>query len=155
MSTSAEDRSPGQVLCSSFGTPQGGGWHVEQAIRIAATEQERAQIRAVLLGKLSHSSDASMLSSALKAIPQLATAEEDRMQARVAVLSRLRIEDDPFLGRNLISALALLDPAIPDLSGSERWPEPPMHDLLAAVRRNSELPAWLAALPRLSVTRPA
>lgn len=131
----------------------GGTSLVEQAVRLAVTEQERAQVRAVLLAKLAHTSDASTLSGVLKAIPQLAATEEDQIQVRVAVLKRLNVESDPFHSRNLISALALLNPTIPDLSGAECWAQPPTWELLATVRQNSDLLAWLAALPRFSTTR--
>jgi hypothetical protein len=47
MSTSAEDRSPGQVLCSSLGTPQAGQGRHRLVVQIAAEEgrQGIVQIR--------------------------------------------------------------------------------------------------------------
>jgi hypothetical protein len=47
MSTSAEDRSPGQVLCSSLGTPQAGQGRHRLVVHFAAEEgrQGIVQIR--------------------------------------------------------------------------------------------------------------
>jgi hypothetical protein len=43
----------------------------------------------------------------------------------------------------------MINPVIAELDSSDRWPIPPPSDLLAAMRRNSELSAWLAALPQM------
>jgi hypothetical protein len=43
----------------------------------------------------------------------------------------------------------MINPVIAELDSSDRWPIPPTSDLLAAMRRNSELSAWLAALPQM------
>jgi hypothetical protein len=75
-------------------------------------------------------------------------ASEARTRVRETLLSLLKDETDPMTAEGLADAVSKLSPTVADLSGSEPWPFPPT--LLAAVRRNSGLAAWLAALPLLS-----
>jgi hypothetical protein len=77
-------------------------------------------------------------------------ASETRTRARETLLSLLKDETDPTRAGVLADAVSKLSPTVADLSGSETWPFPPTPGLLAAARRNSGLPAWLAALPLLS-----
>jgi hypothetical protein len=51
------------------------------------------------------------------------------------------------LDRKLVKTTTGLNPTIADLGGLADWPVPPSPALLAATRRNSELSAWLPALP--------
>jgi hypothetical protein len=77
-------------------------------------------------------------------------ASEARTRAQETLLSLLKDETDPRGAKDLADAVSMLSPTVADLSGSETWPFPPTPGLLAAARRNSGLPAWLAALPLLS-----
>jgi hypothetical protein len=52
----------------------------------------------------------------------------------------------------LIDELAQLDPKANDLKGWTARKVPPTAELLAAVRRNSKLAAWLSALPASSTS---
>ena len=77
-------------------------------------------------------------------------ASEARTRVRETLLSLLKDETNPMTAESLADAVSKLSPTVADLSGSETWPFPPTPGLLAAARRNSGLPAWLAALPLLS-----
>jgi hypothetical protein len=52
--------------------------------------------------------------------------------------------------KELVGMLAQLDPTVHDLRTWHAWAVQPTAELLAAVRRNSALAVWLAALPSLS-----
>jgi hypothetical protein len=54
------------------------------------------------------------------------------------------------MAQKLAETTAALHPTIADLGDLDTWPVQPSPLLLAAARRNSELPAWLAALQPLS-----
>jgi hypothetical protein len=59
------------------------------------------------------------------------------------------VTDDSWAYR-LADALSQLDPAIHDLSSYTAWATLPTVELLTAVRQNSALADWLAALPSLT-----
>ena len=81
---------------------------------------------------------------------QLAPTAEDQRQAREALLGLLAGQTDGYLAEKLVAEVIQLDPTVPDLSTWRAWAVPPSVKLLAAVRRNSALAAWLAALPSLT-----
>ncbi len=75
---------------------------------------------------------------------------EDKRQARHALLGLLAGESDSEVAGRLADGLARLDPTVHDLRTWRAWAVPPTAELLAAVRRNSALTNWLAALPSLT-----
>jgi hypothetical protein len=92
-------------------------------------------------------------------VAQLATTADDRRQARQVLLGLLAHETDIleaeqlesiFKSEELAHGLARLDPTVHDLRTWRAWTRPPTAELLTAVRRNSPLTNWLAALPSLS-----
>ena len=56
---------------------------------------------------------------------------------------------DSETAEDLIQSVTALDPTVRDLSTWRAWTVQPTAELLAAVRRNSPLSDWLAALPSL------
>jgi hypothetical protein len=114
------------------------------------TAEEGAQARQALLG---------LLADYPAIAPQLAPAfaglkpsTEERAQARQALLGKMALpasEEYRLTANMLAEAAAGLGPTVADLSGSDSWPFPPAPVLLAAVRQNSRLLAWLDAMPLL------
>ena len=88
-------------------------------------------------------------------LAQLDPTAEDKRQARDALLGLLARETDSGWAAGLADGLGQLDPTVHDLRTWRAWAVRPTAELLAAVRRNSALTNWLAALPSLtSVDRP-
>ena len=105
--------------------------------------------REALLGVLTgatHSSDAKGLAGA---IVRLEPTTEEKRLAREALAGLLARVTDSFSANNLAAGLVQLDPTVRDLSIWHAATVPPV-DLLAAVRQNSALADWLAALPSLA-----
>ncbi len=75
---------------------------------------------------------------------------EDKRQARHALLGLLAGETSADTAERLADGLARLDPTVHDLRTWRAWAVPPTAELLAAVRRNSALTSWFAALPSLT-----
>ena len=84
------------------------------------------------------------------ALAQLAMTAEDKRQARKALVGLLARETDSQEAEWLVGGLAQLDPTVYDLRTWPAWSAQPTAELLAAVRRNSALTNWLAALPSLT-----
>jgi hypothetical protein len=80
-----------------------------------------------------------------RAIAGLEPTAEEKRQIR-AILIRLRANQDSFFSDNLPE----LEPVIEDLSAWKSWVKPPTNELLAAVRRTSNIADWITALPSLS-----
>lgn len=76
------------------------------------------------------------------------TAEEKRCVR--SILIRLRANQDSFFSDNLPE----LEPVIEDLSAWKTWVKPPTNELLAAVRRTSNIGDWITALPSLPTPVP-
>jgi hypothetical protein len=111
---------------------------------------DRARARQALLTLLTGETSPETAQGLAEAVARLDPPAPDRAQARQALLTLLTSETNPTMARRLADTLARLSPTIADLGGSDSWPFPPTQALLAVVRQNSELTAWLAALPRLS-----
>lgn len=82
-------------------------------------------------------------------VAQLNPTAEEQRQAREALLKLLARETDSLAARELVGAVAQLQPTVHDLSECRAWAIPATIELLAAVRKNSTLPAWLGWLPGL------
>lgn len=67
-------------------------------------------------------------------------------RAIVAILGR---ETDHLKARPLLDMLKKLSPNTADLATWQSWAKEPDAELLAAVRQNSPLAAWMSALPSL------
>ena len=83
-------------------------------------------------------------------IPRLATTAEDECHARQMLLTLLARHDSlATTGASApapSSSLGRLDPTLGDISNWHDWAAAPDSHLLAAVRRNAPISAWLAAL---------
>jgi hypothetical protein len=110
-----------------------------------------AQARQALLGLLATETDPQHSQPLAETVAWLDPTEADLAQARQALLGLLATETDPQQAQLLAEAVAELNPTVADLSGSDSWPRPPSAVLLPAARENSELLAWLAALPLLQI----
>ena len=68
------------------------------------------------------------------------------------LLGLLARQTDPYAyaAEQLAGVVAQLDPTVHDLRTWRAWAVRPTAELLAAVRRNSALTSWLAALPSLT-----
>ena len=113
---------------------------------LAVTAEDRERAREALLGLLAHEASSWVAKELADAVTGLDPTAEDRARAREALLGLLAREDDPSRAQQLAEASTGLSPTVADLVGSSTWPFPPTPALLAAVRQNSGLPAWLAAL---------
>jgi hypothetical protein len=118
--------------------------------RLAVTARDRAQAREVLLPPMVAETDPWMARQLAETVARLDPTPEEQAQAREALLGLLAREASPGTARALANAVAQLNPTIVDLGGSRSWAFPPTPALLAAVRQNSAISAWLTALPLLS-----
>ena len=91
--------------------------------------------------------DARRLAEAIAALEPTAS---EQTQARHALLALLPAQTDRWAAGALTDAVARLSPTAADLGGFDDCPFPPTAALLAAVRENTGLRAWLTVLPLLS-----
>jgi hypothetical protein len=151
----AEDRAQArQVLLAVLGAQTDLGRAGELADTITALEptaEDRAQARQVLLAVLGAQTDprndARRLADAITALEPTA---DEQAQARHALLALLPAQTDRWAAKALTDAVARLSPTAADLGGFDDCPFPPTAALLAAVRENTGLRAWLTVLPLLS-----
>ena len=118
--------------------------------RLDPTAEDRRQARDALLALLARETYDSTVERLAGGLAQLATTAEDKRQARDALLGLLARETDSKVAAKLAGGLAQLDPTVHDLRTWRAWAVRPTAELLAAVRRNSALTGWLAALPSLT-----
>ena len=84
-------------------------------------------------------------------LPALDLDPGELRRARTKVLEVLQADTTwGYWAGGLVDALAGLGPDTGDIACWRSWHHWPTPALLAAVRRNSELPAWLQALPTLA-----
>jgi hypothetical protein len=113
------------------------------------TEQDLDQARQALLALLAQEVYPALAEVLSKVVTQLHPTADQRVLPRQVLLGLLKEEFYPFDAKKLADHVAMLSPTVADLCGSDRWRLPPDPALLAAVRRNSGLAAWLAYLPLL------
>ena len=118
--------------------------------RLDPTAEDKRQAREVLLGLLARETTGWVAAGLAGALDWLDPAAEDKRQAREVLLGLLARETTGGAAARLADALAQLDPTVHDLRPWRAWAVPPTTELLAAVRRNSALTNWLAALPSLT-----
>jgi hypothetical protein len=117
---------------------------------LAVTNEERVQASGALLGLLLDETDPVRAHDLASVLAELNPTAEDEARAREALLLLLATEAIPLLSRRLQLAVAELSPTLADLDSSDKWACPPILPLLTAVRQNSALGAWLAALPLIA-----
>ena len=112
--------------------------------------EDKRQAREALLGLLARATDGEAAARLAGAVAQLDPAAEDKRQAREALLGLLARATDGQVAARLAGGVAQLDPTVHDLRTWRAWADRPTAELLTAVRRNSALNDWLAALPSLT-----
>jgi Domain of unknown function (DUF4062)/NACHT domain len=122
---------------------------VAAVIQLAPAADDMRQVRGTLLDLLAGQADGWTASELVTGVVQLGPTAGDKGQARDALLALLARQDSAPLAARLVDDLAQLDPTAADVSGWRAWAAPPTAELLAAVRRNCDVAAWLAILPRL------
>ena len=123
---------------------------VAAVVSLAATARDKRHALGALLGLLAGQADGWVASELVLGVVQLSPTAQDKRQARNALLALLAGQASGPLAARLVDSLVRLDPTASDISTWRAWEVPPTTKLLAAVRRNSELSAWLAALPALA-----
>ena len=114
------------------------------------TAEDRRQARDALLARLIGKTNGYAAERLVGGLAQLDPTAEDKRQARDALLARLAGKTNSGEAEQLVGGLAQLDPTVHDLRTWRAWAVRPTAELLAAVRQNSALTSWLAALPSLS-----
>ena len=114
------------------------------------TAEDKRQARDALLALLARETDIMVAGRLADRLAQLDPTAEDKRQARDALLALLARETDIMMAEVLAGGLAQFDPTVHDLRTCHAWALRPTAELLAAVRRNSALISWLAALPSLT-----
>jgi hypothetical protein len=122
----------------------------ETVARLGPTAEDRAKANEALLGLLANQTDPKTTKRLAETMARLDPTAEDRAKDKEALLGPLASQTDPKMAHEQADAIVGLNPTVADLEGSDTWPVPPSPALLAAARRNSELPAWLAALRQFS-----
>jgi hypothetical protein len=130
-----------------FGVP----YLMEEIAPFAVTEQQREEVRVVLLRKLAETANSRITEELAEAITHLAVTEDERAQTRAVLFKVLREATEGFTSWKLAQAIALLGLTIADLSRSGRWPRQVAWELFPLARQNSAVSSWLAALPQLSI----
>ena len=130
------------------------GYRAERlAARLAQldpTAEDKRQARDALLGLLAGKTSSEEAARLAARLAQLDPTAEDKRQARDALLSLLAGKTSSEEAARLAARLAQLDPTVHDLRTWRARAVRPTAELLSAVRRNSALTSWLAALPSLA-----
>jgi len=122
----------------------------EAVARLDPSPQDRLSASQALIARLTpRNADQQTTEALANTLTRLAVTPQDRTSVRQALLARLAHETNSLIARVLAEMAAGLSPTAADLIDSANWPLPPAVALVAAVRRNSALPAWLDALPLL------
>ena len=119
------------------------------AVCLKPTPQERAQIREALLGLLAREPDSRKATATAENIAGLDPTADEQTKIREVLLGLLARDANEWSSRALAEAVAQFSPSLDDLTEWRSWAAPPPRTLLARVRQNSEISAWLAALPRI------
>ena len=139
-----------EMLLSAATDPRTARELADTIAKLSPSAEDLARAREALLGLLPNETDAKMARDLTDTIAQLNPAPGDLTKAKEALLGLLAHETDHEMAQKLAETTAALHPTIADLGDLDTWPVQPSPLLLAAARRNSELPAWLAALQLFS-----
>jgi Domain of unknown function (DUF4062) len=122
---------------------------VTAVTRLAATADARRDALGALLGQLDEHTDGWVASELAAGVIELGPSAQDKRRARHCLLALLAGQASAPAAR-LVDRLAQLDPTASDITTWPTWASPPTRELLAAVRRNSGLAAWLSEIPSLA-----
>ena len=123
---------------------------IETVVQLATTAESKRQARQTLLALLAGQADGWGASELVTGIVQLSPTAQDKRRARKALLTILASPAKGLLAARLVDDLARLDATARDIRAWRAWQALPTAELLAAVRRNSNVATWLAALPHLA-----
>jgi hypothetical protein len=117
--------------------------------QFATTGEDKRRAREALLGLLAGQTDIGVAAGLARGLAELAITAEEKGQARETVFRLLADQriHGYFIDDGLARVATKLDPTVHDLA--LKTFQPP-GNLLAAIRRNSPLTDWLAALPALA-----
>jgi Domain of unknown function (DUF4062)/NACHT domain len=153
VTTGEDKRQTCDVLLDRLSAGQIGAYESAELVRaiasLAVTARDKRRGRDALLGLLAGQADGWVSSEIMAGVIRLGPTARDKRCARRALLGMLAAQPSEALSARLVDELAQLDPKASDLSGWSAWQVPPTGELLAAVRRNSKLAAWLSVLPAL------
>jgi len=121
----------------------------EAIVQLAVTAEDREITREGLLARPASEADPDIAPRLVNVIVQLARTTLDRKGIRDGLIIRRANETHPESAHELETAIIELGATITELDRPSNWLVPPGPALLLAVRRNSELDVWLAALPVL------
>ena len=151
--TAEDKRQAREALIGLLARATDSGTAAQLAARLALldpTAEDKRQAREALIGLLARATDSGTAAQLAAGLALLDPTAEDKRQARVALLGLLARETDREAAGRLAGTMAQLDPTVHDLRTWHAWAVQPTAELLAAVRRNSALTDWLAALPSLT-----
>jgi hypothetical protein len=121
----------------------------EAVVQLEPTEEDSRKARNSLLGLLADPTNGGMAAELASVLIQLGPTEDDAHHARQTLVKLLAGQNYDSVAARLASGVMQLAPTVNDLSNWHTWVTQPTIELLAAVRRNSPLSIWLAALPSL------
>ena len=119
-------------------------------VQLAPAAEDKRQAREGLLGLLAGQTNGRVAAKLVGGVVQLDPTAEDKRQAREGLLGLLAGHTDGSVAAELVAGVVQLAPTVRDLGTWRVWAIPPTIELLAAVRRNSALADWLAALASLT-----
>ena len=119
------------------------------------TEENKRSIRETVLTRMSDSNIFSIIRHPAYKLTQLDLTTEEKRSVRESLLTLISHGPGVSAHRNssdidVLREVALLDPTVHDLSTWRSWTIRPSSEFITAVRLNSTLEDWLAALPSLS-----
>jgi hypothetical protein len=118
--------------------------------RLEPTAGDKRRARETLLALLALQTNGPAAAQMAVAVAQLDPTADDKRRARESLLVLMPRQTDDWVTSQLMKAMTKLSPTVNDLSTWPSWTVPPTPELLTAVRQNSALASWLAALPSLA-----
>jgi hypothetical protein len=123
---------------------------VDMLVDFTAQIDDRQPGRTAILDILANPATFELTEALAAGLLELQPTEDDKRRAREIIIRYLAEGSREWHRQGLVHCLVWLDPIVPDLSSWNAWGARPTGDLIAAVRQNSGLTAWLAALPSLA-----
>jgi hypothetical protein len=118
---------------------------------LAATADGQASTRRALTRALASGTESWAVQVIMDSLFQLGITDSEQGELKAVLIrtfARMPYESE---AESVAREIIRLNPTLDDLHGSADWPCKPTDGLLAAVRRNTSFPAWLAALPGIIV----
>jgi hypothetical protein len=123
--------------------------YVSALAELAATTGERTRTRRALIQALASGTESWAIQGIADTLFLLDITGPERAELKDILVRVYAQGPDKGQAESAARVVARLNPVLGDLHGTAEWPCKPTSDLLAAVRRHTPLPAWLAALPEI------